>query len=309
MYQKANEDLWVGRLDSSTDESQFRHFQTVHFDQIPNGNDIEKKGVGLLGYAVDAGVALNKGRIGARNGPDVIKRALAGLPNLSGCHLVDYGNIYHDADALIDTQREFAGYAARVMQQHKHTFLLGGGHDIAYAQYLATRQLYPDAKIGVINIDAHFDTRKAPSSTSGTSFRQILESDDAVGYFVLGVQQSGNTQNLFDYAEQTGTQYVFADELYHYIAPPIKDKLDRFIHDHDVVLFTLCMDAIDSAYAPGVSAPATLGLSSHIVLELAKRIIASGKVDAMSIAEMNPEYDIDGRTAKLIANMMQHIIH
>src|SRR5699024_12357251 len=39
----------------------------------------------------------------------------------------------------------------------------------------------------------------------------------------------------------------------------------------------ICMDVIDSAYAPGVSANAVLGLFPHIVLELAKRIIPNEK--------------------------------
>ena len=35
----------------------------------------------------------------------------------------------------------------------------------------------------------------------------------------------------------------------------------------------LCMDVVDSAFAPGVSAPAVLGIYPHTVFELAKRII------------------------------------
>ena len=32
--------------------------------------------------------------------------------------------------------------------------------------------------------------------------------------------------------------------------------IERFIHNHDTVMFTICMDVVDSAFAPGVSAPA-----------------------------------------------------
>ena len=46
----------------------------------------------------------------------------------------------------------------------------------------------------MINIDAHFDTRDEGYSTSGTSFRQILEEDDNADYLVLGISQGGNTQ-------------------------------------------------------------------------------------------------------------------
>ena len=47
---------------------------------------------------------------------------------------------------------------ARVIQQITNLFI-GGGHDITYAQYLAKRHTYPDASIGIINIDSHFETR------------------------------------------------------------------------------------------------------------------------------------------------------
>ena len=111
------------------------------------------------------------------------------------------------------------------------------------------RKAYPDASIGVINIDAHFDTREAESSTSGTSFRQILESDDNADYFVMGIQSASNTKHLFNYAEERGIEYVTADEILHEISPTIKDKIDHFINRHDVIMFTICMDVVDSAFA------------------------------------------------------------
>ncbi|HCG75623.1 MULTISPECIES: formimidoylglutamase [Staphylococcus] len=310
MYRLAERDLWTGRLDSETDVKQFRHFQTVKFGDL---SKVEKsgtrKGVGILGYAVDKGVELNKGRVGAKEGPNAIKKAFAGLPDLNQCEeLVDYGNVEHDHDALIDTQKEYAELAAKSIQNHKQTFLLGGGHDIAYAQYLATRKVYPNESIGVINIDAHFDTRDEGESTSGTSFRQILEQDDNADYMVLGISQGGNTQGLFDYAKEKHVQYVYADELLNQVSPPIKDMIEHFIHDHEIIMFTVCMDVVDSAFAPGVSAPAVLGIYPHTVFELAKRIIPSEKVASISIAEMNPQYDLDNRTAKLVANLVHHFL-
>lgn len=90
--------------------------------------------------------------------------------------------------------------------------------------------------------------------------------------------------------------------------PPIKDMIERFIHNHDTVMFTICMDVVDSAFAPGVSAPAVLGIYPHTVFELAKRVIPSEKVKSISIAEMNPTYDSDQRTAKLVANLVHHCL-
>ncbi|MFO3719943.1 formimidoylglutamase [Staphylococcus felis] len=308
MYIKPDQTLWSGRLDSETDSSAFRHFQTIEYGDIQNIKT-NHDGVALLGYAVDKGVELNKGRVGAKEGPDAIKKAFAGLPASSDTPIIDYGNVTHNHETLIETQQEFGRYVAQLLQHHQRTFLLGGGHDIAYAQYLGLREAHPNQSIGVINIDAHFDNRKEESSTSGTSFRQMLEEDAHVDYFVLGIQRPGNTQSLFDYADQTKTEYVLAEEMNDCIHPRIKDKLAHFINRHDVILFTICMDVIDSAYAPGVSANAVFGLTPFTVLELAKRILESNKVTSLSIAETNPKYDIDHRTSKLVGHMLTHFIH
>ena len=115
---------------------------------------------------------------------------------------------------------------------------------------MATREVYSDASIGIINIDAHFDTRPDEPPTSGTMFREILDNDENVDYLVLGLAQGGNTRALYDYAKDNNIIYVYADELLHQVSPTIKDKIERFIHDHDTIMFTICMDVIDSAFAP-----------------------------------------------------------
>lgn len=309
MYKQANKDLWTGRVDSETDETQFRHFQTVNFKDINEVTSGDKKGTGILGYAVDKGVELNNGRVGAQEGPDAVRKAFANLSVLTPCPVTDYGNVYYEDGPLIETQKEYADLAAKMIQNHSYSFLVGGGHDIAYAQYLAMRKVYPDKSIGVINIDAHFDTREAESSTSGTSFRQIIEGDDQADYFVLGIQPASNTKYLFDYAEKAGIEYVTVDEILHEISPTIKDKVDHFINKHDVIMLTICMDVVDSAFAPGVSAPAVNGLTPHIILELTRRIVGHQKLVSISIAETNPLYDVDNRTAKLVALFLHNFIH
>ena len=287
MYSESNPKLWKGRVDSQNDPKQFKHFQTVTFANLEKiENRFDKVGVGLLGYAVDKGIELNEGRIGAKKGPDEIKKAF----DLSECEsLVDYGNVEYTKGSLSEVQEEMGHLAARVIQQHHQSFFIGGGHDITYAQYLAKRHTYPDASIGIINIDSHFETRADVQSNSGTMFRQILEKDDNVDYLVLGLSQGRNTRSLYEYAEEKGIIYVYADE-------------------HETIMFTISMDAIDSAFAPGVSEPTVLGLNPHSVFNIGKRVILSGKTSSISIAEVNPNYDIDHRTAQLAANFIHHFI-
>jgi len=69
------------------------------------------------------------------------------------------------------------------------------------------------------------------------------------------------------------------------------------------------MDAFNVAYAPGVSAVNIQGLApDRVFLSLIHRIVATGKLLSFDIAEVNPTYDIDGRTAKLAAFLAYDII-
>ena len=53
------------------------------------------------------------------------------------------------------------------------------------------------AKLGILNLDAHFDLRGDPIPSSGTPFRQIAEDETAAGtshqYSVIGISQPSNT--------------------------------------------------------------------------------------------------------------------
>ncbi|MCE4956039.1 formimidoylglutamase [Macrococcoides caseolyticum] len=301
MFHQTDMSIWRGRLDHESDNSHFRIFQSIH------NNPYIASDYAILGYAIDEGVRLNKGRIGAKQGPETIRRAFANLPNLSDRQFIDYGNYYCEDESLLDVQKQFGDKVADILHKHKMTFLIGGGHDIAYAQYLGMRKLYTHDSIGVINIDAHFDTRYEEYPTSGTSFSYILEDGHNNGYLVLGVQRAGNTKALFEYAEQKNIDYILADDLQGNMNSVI-EKIDSFIEQYDHILLTLCMDVIDSAYAPGVSAPAVFGLTPFQVNTVLQTVMKSEKVNNFSIAEMNPKYDIDQRTAKLIAQIMHRTI-
>ncbi|MEN9796231.1 MAG: hypothetical protein RLZZ150_1208, partial [Bacteroidota bacterium] len=68
------------------------------------------------------------------------------------------------------------------------------------------------------------------------------------------------------------------------------------------------MEAFASAYAPGVSAPAADGFAPHEVRECLTQAAASRSLVALDIVEVNPRYDVDGRTAKLAAQLIADVI-
>lgn len=76
----------------------------------------------------------------------------------------------------------------------------------------------------------------------------------------------------------------------------------------DCIYLTICLDAFDIAFAPGVSAPGSFGLNPIPTIEIIKNIVASGKLVAGDIAELNPNFDHDGKTASLAAKIAYEII-
>ncbi|MBK7413086.1 MAG: arginase family protein [Ignavibacteria bacterium] len=71
---------------------------------------------------------------------------------------------------------------------------------------------------------------------------------------------------------------------------------------------SLDMDAFASAYAPGVSAPAADGFTPHEIASCLRTAAASGSLAAFDVVEVNPHFDVDGRTAKLAATMINEVL-
>ena len=85
-------------------------------------------------------------------------------------------------------------------------------------------------------------------------------------------------------------------------------EIKKFIEKLDHIYITIDLDGFSSAFAPGVSAASPFGFTPEMVLWLLQKILLSGKVISLDIAEMNPEYDRDGQTAKLAAGLVHNII-
>ncbi|MBW0763346.1 formimidoylglutamase [Mammaliicoccus lentus] len=317
MYKAVNKDEWTGRTDSETLRSAFRYHQiidTVNLEQEtiePIKEFDDQINMALIGFECDEGVARNNGRTGAVDGPKHFRKALSPLPiHNEYLHLTDYGNVVCHKTKLEEAQAELGDKLSQILPYNHYTVLVGGGHEILYGHYLGVRKANKDKKIGIINIDAHFDMRdydKQPSS--GTMFKQILDQDDQVGYFVLGIQKNGNTKALFERADEYGVRYILEDELRSHLSIETITSISSFIEEYDEIMITLCTDSIDVSYAPAVSAPCIMGLQPQIVQTILQLVTNSNKSTSISIAELSPRFDIDNRTARLLANIASNIYH
>ena len=58
----------------------------------------------------------------------------------------------------------------------------------------------------------------------------------------------------------------------------------------------------------GVSAPASLGVSYERIRAMAVAIARTGKLALVDVVELNPTFDIDNRTAKAAARLIDDIV-
>jgi len=270
----------------------------------------------LLGFASDAGVARNHGRPGARLGPIELRRMLANLP-APALPVVDAGDVVCVGDALETAQAAQAEKLAALLHQGFLPITLGGGHEVALgsfrglSQYLKHKNTSPP-RIGIINFDAHFDLRLAAKGSSGTPFRQISEDCQAQGwpfhYCCLGISRYANTAALFERARSLGVLWREDTALAREPQAATLQTLQDFIQQVDHVYFTLCLDVLPASCAPGVSAPAALGVELALVERLLEAIAQSGKLRLADVAELNPDYDIDQRTARVAARLIARLV-
>lgn len=312
MLELVDKNIWTGRFDDEDGELGLRWHQVVQTKTFSDLAFNLEKDIALLGFCSDEGVKRNKGRVGAKNAPDQIRKSLANLPfnKKNQKEIFDFGNIALTNGNLEAARNEQTECVAELIQKNYFPIVLGGGHETALGNFLGLASHFK--KIGIINVDAHFDLRiPVENSTSGTPFFEMAEfcqkNNREFHYFCIGIQPNGNTQALFQRAEELNTKTILADEI-HIDLNFVLRQIEDFTAQFDAVYLSLDLDVLDGAFAPGVSAPSANGLTPFQVKSILQKIIQTHKVKLFDVVELNPEFDQDNRTAKLAANFIQECI-
>jgi formiminoglutamase len=303
--------LWSGRADAEEGPRAIRWHQAVR--PLLDG---AAPGMALLGFACDAGVARNHGRPGAAEGPAALRRALANLAWRRSAPAWDAGDVVVDGDALEDGQRELADTVTRLLGAGHRPVVVGGGHEVALGSFLGLADHVARGAgsrtpaIGVVNLDAHLDLR-AGRASSGTPFRQIAEACAArrwpFRYLCLGVDEGSNTEALLDTARRLGAGWRRDRATTPGRLDEVTAELGAFLSTVERVHLTIDLDVLPAAVAPGVSAPAPRGVALEVIEALVDTVVASGKLLLGEVAELNPRFDPDGRTARVAARLVDQL--
>ena len=276
----------------------------------------------LIGFASDEGVRRNHGRVGAAQGPAALRSALSSLAVVDGTgYLADAGDVTvqlgnEDSPGDLEAgQAQLAQQITALVDTHDLTVVLGGGHETAYASYsglAGSTRVCSDTRIGILNLDAHFDLRQAPLPSSGTPFLQAAQDEQSAGrqfsYAVVGISEANNTRVLFQTAEQLGVRWLTDEQSQTAGLGAVREFVRGFIAEVDVLYLTIDLDVLPAAVAPGVSAPAGLGVPLEVITACVQEATRSGRLALADVVELNPTLDVDGRTARTAARLIHTIV-
>lgn len=263
----------------------------------------------LIGFVSDEGVRRNGGRVGAALGPGALRAALANLAD-PGVPITDAGDVVVDDGDLEGGQARLGRAVASVLDAGGLPVVLGGGHEVAFGTHLgwAGRAGGTGERWGILNLDAHFDLRSGRAS-SGTPFAQIADAARAARrpftYAVAGISRAGNTRVLFDRAADLGVGFVTDEDC---TADAAGALLEGVLGACDRLHLSVDLDVLPAAVAPGVSAPAGFGVELSVVRAVVRRAAASGRLGVLEVAELNPAFDVDGRTARTASRLVDEAL-
>jgi agmatinase len=262
-------------------------------------NKIEPGSIVLMGVPFDEYSTFMRG---AALGPSHIRAAfLSGSTNQcteSGTDLTaeprlkDVGDIELSNDAQGYTKIE--SIAAAVLGQNAYLLSLGGDHSITYPLLKAYAQKYD--RLSLLHIDAHpdlYDEFEGNRFSHACPFARIMGQRLASRLVQVGIRTATPHQRA--QAKRFGVETI---EMQNW-------RADMVLEFQGPVYLSVDLDALDPAFAPGVSHPEPGGLSTRDIVRIIQGVKAP--IVGADIVELNPKRDPLGITAMVAAKLLKEI--
>lgn len=172
---------------------------------------------------------------------------------------------------------------------------LGGDHSITFPIIKAFHAVY--GTLDILHIDAHGDLYsnfEGDPYSHACPFYNIMKAELVGKLTQVGIRTLNGEQR--EHAKAFGVEINEMKDLENFLMPQFKNPL----------YLSLDMDALDPAFAPGVSHHEPGGLSTREVIQLIQKI----KVPLVGadIVEYNPTRDINNMTAMVGAKLFREIV-
>jgi len=218
----------------------------------------------------------------------------------SGIDLEQAG-IIHDAGDLKlegdpDPMARIQSRVAELLDRNHPLLCLGGDHAVTFPVVKTVSRKY--ASLNILHFDAHpdlYDELDNDRLSHACPFARIMETGRVARLVQVGIRcMTGHQKRQ---AEKFGVE---VHEMKDWQGPP------ALAFDGPLYI-SVDMDALDPAFAPGVSHREPGGLSVREILQVLQQVKADRIVGA-DLVEYNPRQDPSGRTAMVAAKLMKELM-
>jgi agmatinase len=255
--------------------------------------------VALLGVPLDHNSSFLRG---PAEGPAAIRAALhCGAANLAAESGVDFGTagLLVDAGDVAITEgadcfEAIRTAAATELAAGRRLLGLGGDHSITSALVAAHEAVFP--QLSILHFDAHPDLYEefaGNRSSHASPFARIMERGRIRELVQVGIRTLNAHQQA--QARRFGVVMHGMDDF----------QARALVLPRGPLYLSFDLDALDPAFAPGVSHHEPGGLSVRDVLDVLRRV--EGPIVGADIVELNPRRDLNGMTAMVAAKLVKEI--
>lgn len=266
-------------------------------------NELERCEKVLLGIPFDATTSF---RPGTRLAPYRIRQVSEGIEEYSLYQdkSLENLNFYDAGDILLPfgNVSECLGRIEKIcrwfLERGHKVYSMGGEHLVSWPLIKAYHQHYPD--LVVVQLDAHADLREDYLGETMSHASVMRLAADILGpdrVFQLGIRSC--TREELSYAR--AHTRLYADVLLG-AADEVKQAIGR-----RPVYFTLDIDVLDPAFAPGTGTPEGGGFSARELLQLLQQL-QSLNVVGFDLVEVSPPYDHADITSILAAKILREVL-
>lgn len=255
----------------------------------------------------DQGVIRNLGRSGARFAPEALLSQLKKMAHHDSLKTLFIKNII-DQNLTFDSMQlksmEQISFALNFKPQK--LIHVGGGHDHVYPLLKSLSDHF--AKVHILNVDAHLDTRQDKHAHSGTPFRQFMnEAQCDFQILQTGIHHFANSKSTQDKLHSNmivQTYNELVTETKNFSMP--STIIENFIKEPcDFFVLSLDADAIEGSLMEAVSAVNGLGIPLNFVHQIVQKVAALKSPTAFGVYEYNPLYDnLSCKGAKALTSLM-----
>lgn len=260
---------------------------------------MEQANIALIGVEEERGSTNNKGCASA---PDYIRKSLYRLyKGHVPMKIADLGNIKAGHE-VFDTYYAISKIVSELVSQDILPVIIGGSKDLTYANYLGYQEIRKTVNLVTVDPKLNLDNSSEQVSSGNYVSKILLHQPNILFDF----SNLGYQSYLVDHEE-----VLLMEKLNFEIhrLGKVRSNLtwaEPVIRNADFLSFDL--SAVKQSDAPAHTDGSPNGFFSDEICQLSRYAGMSDKLSSIGFYEVNPSYDREAQTAKLIAQMIWYFV-